>query len=140
MIDWVHVAHAILNNATSFLQAMKGAHDGDGITLDEEIAAGEELNGFEGASIRPDEALTALGEAVFVAEHAADLDNVAVGVVVEDLQGLRRRDATREKLEEVTGFQNNERVGGFLCGADGHGALNEVELTADAMLFQRAGN
>lgn len=43
MVDRVDVGHAVVYDTANFLQSFEGAHGGDGVSLDEDVGAGEEL-------------------------------------------------------------------------------------------------
>jgi len=88
MIDRVDVGHAVINDTTNLLQSFEGAHDGDGVSLDEDVGAGKELESFQGRSLRTQDTLTTLDESFLVANLAADLDDVACASVFEDFEGL----------------------------------------------------
>lgn len=59
------------------------------LTLHQYVAVCEQLQRLECAAVGPDQALSPLHELLLVAQHAADLDDVALHVVLQDLQRLQ---------------------------------------------------
>ena len=129
--------HGVFDDTTDGLEAFVGPHGGDGVSLHQQIALGEQLECFQGGAVGAQDALAALDEAVLVADQVADLDDVHGHVVLEDLDGLGRGHATREELDQVAGGEDGGRVVRLSCGCDGHGALDEVEGGGDAMFLER---
>jgi hypothetical protein len=46
VVDWVNVLHAIQHNLAHFLQALVPSHGGDSVSLNEDVALREELDGL----------------------------------------------------------------------------------------------
>lgn len=88
MVDRVNVGHAVVDDATDFLETLVGAHGGDRVTLDQDVGACKQLQGFQGGSTGAENTLTTLDEALLVADLVADLDDVACDVVFEDFKSL----------------------------------------------------
>lgn len=66
-----------------------------------DVAVGDHFDGLEGTTIGSDEALPPLGEALFVANHVFNLDDITLDIILHDLQRLLDWDTTGEKLDEV---------------------------------------
>lgn len=70
------------------LQARIRSNGRHGIPLDQNVTVGEQLDGLQRAALGADDALPALDEALAVANHRADLDDVAGDVVLQHADGL----------------------------------------------------
>lgn len=57
------------------------------------------------------------------------LDDIAVDVVLQDLQRLLNGDGPRQELDEVPGFDDDIRIPGLACCSYGHGPFDQVQLT-----------
>lgn len=88
MVDRVDVGHAVVHDSSNLLQSFVGSHSGNGISLDEDVGAGEELESFQGRALGTQDTLTTLHESFLVANLAADLDDVACISVIENFEGL----------------------------------------------------
>lgn len=88
MVDGVDVVHAVDNDPAHLLQALVGPHARDSVTLDHDVALGEQLHGFEGRAVGSQKALAAFDESLLVAHNVADFDNVASNPVLKNLQCL----------------------------------------------------
>lgn len=145
VVDGVHVGHAVLDHAAHLLQPFVWPHGADRVALHEDVAAREELERFQRAPVRSQDALPPLHEAVPVAHQVPDLDDVggaggAVAVVVEDADGLRGGDAAAEQLDAVARGEDGRRVVGLERGADRHAPRDEVERAGDVVPREGAGD
>lgn len=88
VVDRVDVGHTVVDHPADLLQPLVRTHRRDRITLDQDVGAGEQLQRFQGGTGGTEETLSALHEALLVADLVADLDDVACDAVFEDFQGL----------------------------------------------------
>lgn len=115
---------------------------------------------LERRSVRANDSLSPLDEALFVADNVADLDDIACLVVTKDLDGLRcgiraasssigearevwshelsathlrQVDSTSHKLDHVPGVENRVGIECLPCRLDRHATLDQVECAGDAL-------
>ena len=135
MVDGVEVVHAVLDELAHLLEALVVAHARDRVALHEDVAPGEQLNGLEGGPVWSEQPVAPLDVALLVAAQAANLDDVARHVILEDAHRLLQRHAPREQLDHVARLEDGKRVPRLARRRDGHGALDEVELARHALIF-----
>jgi hypothetical protein len=132
----MHVGHSILDNPAYRLQPFPVPHGCYGVTLHKNKSLRQQLKSLERASVRPKNPLPPLHEAVLVRHEVPYLDYVASNVVLEDFEGLRRRDRSGQQLDKISGV---EYGGGVVClqgSEDRHATLGKVQLTSDALFCQ----
>lgn len=76
MVDRMNILHAVNDDPSHLLKTLVTTHCADGVTLHEHIAAREELNRLECASIGSDDSLSALDESLLVADQPSNLDDI----------------------------------------------------------------
>lgn len=135
-VDRVDIGHAVLHDPAHRLETLPRAHHRHSVALHQDVAVGEELQRPQGGAIRAHEPLSPLDEALLIADHAPDLDDVRLHLVLQDLDGLLHGHAARQELDEVAGFQDNEGISRLSRRLDCHGALDQVELAGDPVLLQ----
>lgn len=140
MVDGMDVLHAVQHNAAHFFQTLVRAHGTHRIALNQHIAPCEKLDGLQRATIRTDDALPSLHKTLLVAHNVPNFDDIARHVVLQDLDGLCKRDAAAQQLDQVTRTQDDVRIKSLPGGAHRHGSLNKIQCTGDAMLVQSRGN
>mmetsp|Transcript_120511 Transcript_120511/g.341520 ORF Transcript_120511/g.341520 Transcript_120511/m.341520 type:complete len:296 (-) Transcript_120511:389-1276(-) len=106
----VDVLETVLDYAADLLNALDGAHYGDGLPLHQYVALCEELNRLQRGPVRPYKPLAPLHKALLRVHHAADLHDVGVVVVLQDLLCLGQGRAAREELEHVAGLDDDVGV------------------------------
>ena len=82
---------------------------------------------LERTPIRPDYALPPLDEAFLVTHDIPYFNNVASNAIVQYLDSLPNRDASRKQFDHVPRFQNDIGVICLSRRVHGHGAMNEVK-------------
>lgn len=151
------VGHAVVHDSSNLLQPFVRSHSGNGISLDEDVGAGEELESFQGRPLGAQDTLTTLHESFLVANLAADLDDVACISVLENFEGLPKlpeasarnkrskerrltdllhRYTSRKQLDKVARFEDCSWVKGFSSGLDRHATLDQVKSTGNSKLLQ----
>lgn len=88
---------------------------------------------LERATVRPDDALPTLDEALLVADHAADLDNIARDAVFEHSCSVIYCDAAGKELDQVASLEEDVRVVRFRGCLDCHRALDKVERAGNSL-------
>mmetsp|Transcript_32439 Transcript_32439/g.64311 ORF Transcript_32439/g.64311 Transcript_32439/m.64311 type:complete len:229 (-) Transcript_32439:95-781(-) len=136
----MYVVHAVHHDGPRLFDARSGTHHRHSVPLHEHVALRQELQRAESGAVRAHEPLPPLYEPVLVADHPADLDNVAVHVVVQDFQRLGRRDGPREQPDQVPRLHDRVRVPRPPGGRHGHGPLDQVELARHLPPVERAGH
>mmetsp|Transcript_28049 Transcript_28049/g.64207 ORF Transcript_28049/g.64207 Transcript_28049/m.64207 type:complete len:315 (-) Transcript_28049:156-1100(-) len=131
VVDGMDVVHAVHDHGARRLDAGGGSHDAGGVSLHEHITLRQQLQGLEGGPVGTHEPLPPLHEPLPVPHHPPDLDDVAVHVVVQDLQRLGGRDRPRQQPDQVPGLHDGVGVAGQARRHHGHGALDEVQLAGD---------
>ena len=132
----VLVLDAVLDDPTRRFQPLVRPHHTHRRPLHEDIALGEQLQRLQRRPVGTDQPLASLRELLLVPHHAPDLDDIALHLVVQDLQRLRRRNAPREQLDHVAGLHDDVRVVRLARRLDRHGAFHEVQFTSQTLLFQ----
>lgn len=61
-------------------------------------------NYLQGLSVGANESVSSLNKSLLVACYSSDLDDVTKDLVVEDLEGLRKWNRTREEFDQITGY------------------------------------
>jgi hypothetical protein len=97
----VNIVHAVDNDPSDFLKTLIGTHCRHGISLYEDVALGQELDGLlsalqrdstgtylEGTPVRPDYPLTTFHESLLVSNQSSNLDYIACDIVLKDLDCL----------------------------------------------------
>mmetsp|Transcript_1150 Transcript_1150/g.2073 ORF Transcript_1150/g.2073 Transcript_1150/m.2073 type:complete len:277 (+) Transcript_1150:848-1678(+) len=135
MEDGVNILNAVLHNSPHNLQAFIRTHRRDRVSLNENVAVCQQLQGLQSGSIRSYEPLAPLDELVGISDKAAYFDDVTVDIVVQNLQCLRCRDTSRQQLYQVPCFDNNVGVVSLPSSKHRHGALNKIELASDPVLL-----
>ena len=145
-VDRVDVLHAVDDDSTHRFQALVASHHRDRVPLHQHVAVREQLDCFQGGAFGAHEALPTLDETVFRGYVAADFDDVALHVVVQDFNGLVEGNAAREELDQIARFQNDvttrelsRKSGRVLCFArrlDRHRTFNAVQLAVDSVFLQ----
>lgn len=158
----MHILHAVDNDPPDLFERLERAHGRDGVSLHEDIAVGEELDGLQYTakkkakseqrlkqqrddleeqrdekrarratylqcrSVRPDDSLTTLDESLLVPDDVSDLDDVAGGVVSEDLDGLKGGGKERREVNfcRLRWTRTQAQTAATTCDALWH--LNEV--------------
>lgn len=140
VVDGVDVGHAVRDDAADLFEAFVGAHGGDGIALNQNIAFGQQLQCFQRTPVGAQDSLSPFHEAFFVPHQVPDLDDIARRRVIEDLDGLWGWHGAREQLDEIAGVEDGGGVVGFAGAFDGHAAFEEVERAGDAVGGEGAGD
>ena len=104
------VLHAVHDDFAHLLEALVAPHHGNGVALDEDVARRQKLQRFEGLSLVPHKPLPPLHETLAVTHDAADLDDVALAIIVKNAQRLLHRDRAREELDEVARLDDDVRI------------------------------
>lgn len=74
--------------AAHLLDALERAHRGDRVAVHEHVALRQQLDRLERRAVGPDEPVAPLDESLLGADEVANLDYVALHVVLEDANGL----------------------------------------------------
>ena len=107
------VIHCVLDYSSNLFETLEGAHYRDGVAVHHYVSLSEELERFERRAVLAEDSLASLDEALLVADHGADLDDVAGHAVFEDLDRLRGGDRAGEELDEVSGVEDRCGVVGL---------------------------
>lgn len=113
------IGHAVVHYPPNLFQAFIRSHCADGVALHENVAAGQQLEGFQGGAIGTEYSLPSLDEAVFVGDLIPNFDYVAGHAIFEDFDRLWGGDAAGEEFDEVSGIEDGCRVVGFSGCLDG---------------------
>mmetsp|Transcript_26419 Transcript_26419/g.57629 ORF Transcript_26419/g.57629 Transcript_26419/m.57629 type:complete len:237 (+) Transcript_26419:619-1329(+) len=132
----MNVLDAVLHDAAHRLEALEGAHGGHCVALHQDVALCEQLDCLEGGAVGADQALPPLHKLLLVADDAANLDDVALHVIIQDLESLGCRHTPGQQLDKVAGLDDDVGVVRLAGGLDGHGALNQVEFTRHTQLLK----
>mmetsp|Transcript_33874 Transcript_33874/g.78788 ORF Transcript_33874/g.78788 Transcript_33874/m.78788 type:complete len:265 (-) Transcript_33874:25-819(-) len=134
VIDRVNVAKAVFHDASNLLDALYGSHDGDSLPLNQHEALRQQLNGLQRGTVWPDQALPSLHEALLGANEAADFQNVAVDLIVQDLLRLWQRHTAGEEFDHVPSLDDDVRIPRLLRGSHCHGALDQIQICCELVL------
>lgn len=140
VVDGMDVFQTINYDPPDLFEAFERAHSRDCVALYQHVAACQEFDRLECATIRTDDPLPSLDKALLISQQVADLDHVALDAILEDLDGLREGHGSREKSDHVSRFENHIRVVRLPGGLDGHGAFDKIQRACDAMLVERRGD
>lgn len=140
VIDRMNILHAILNNTTGLFQPLIATHTTDSISLNQNVAARQQLKRLKRASIRSQNSLSPFRKLLPVADHAIDLDDIHRHPILQDLYGLGNRDGTREQPDEISRIQDSRGIECFSRRLDRHVALNQIQLARNLVLLERPGH
>jgi hypothetical protein len=138
VIDRMDVLHAILNYSAQFLQSLVATHAGNSVSLDQDIASGQQFQRLERASIRPQDSLSPLGKLLPIPHQAIDLDDIHRHAILQNLDRLGHRHRSRQQADQISCLQDSGRIPGLSGGLNGHGTLDQVQLAGNLFLLQRA--
>ena len=71
------------------LEPLEVPHGRHCVALHQDVAAGEQLQSLEGGAVGPNQALPPLHKLLLVANHAANLDDVTLHLVLQHLERLQ---------------------------------------------------
>ena len=91
----VNIVHTIHDNPSNFFETLERPHGRNSIPLDQHITFGQQLDGFESASVGTDDPLSSFDESLLVSNHASNLDHVTSDVVLENFQRLQSAQSGR---------------------------------------------
>ena len=140
------VFHAVNDDSTHRFEALVASHHRDGVPLNQHVAVREQLDRFQRRAFGAHETLATLDETVFRGYVAADFDDVALHVVVQDFNGLVEGNAASKQLDQIARFQNDVttaqsklegiRVLRFTRRFDRHRTFDAVQLAVNSVFLQ----
>lgn len=107
------IGHAVIHHPPNFFQAFVGPHCADSVALHKYVAAGQQLEGFQGGAIGAEYSLPSFDEAIFVRDLVPDLDDVAGHAIFEDFDRLWGGDAAGEEFDEISSVEDGCGIVGF---------------------------
>ena len=85
----MNIPHGIEHDLPDILKFTEVAHGAHGVTLHEDVAAGQELQGFQCHTVGSDQSLSTLHEFILITNSTTNLDDIAEHVVIsEDFYSL----------------------------------------------------
>mmetsp|Transcript_14166 Transcript_14166/g.33625 ORF Transcript_14166/g.33625 Transcript_14166/m.33625 type:complete len:359 (-) Transcript_14166:160-1236(-) len=138
VVDGVVVLHAVLHYLAHLLDALEGAHSRDGVAVHEHVALREQLDRLERRAVGPNQPVAPLDETLLCAHEVADLDDVALHLILKHAQRLDVGHRAGQHLDQVPRLNDDVRVPRLARGVHGHRALDQVQLAVEVHLLERA--